>query len=127
LFKEGMVSAYDLAQTLVTALQTVDTVAMVDIETRDSMYALAGFKLVENNRPMSATEMRVLRGFDVGRALTGSFTRTPQGALLRVSQVDLKADGGYSTINTAEQPVMEDSKNSLREAAAACVRELFGP
>ncbi len=126
IFKQQILSSYDLAQTIVTALQEVDTLTVIDIETRDSMYALAGLLLIENNRPISALEMRVLRGFDVGIVVTGTLERNGQGALLTLCNSRLRVDGTFDVVSRVHEQLEEDSKVQLREAAFGCIRRLYG-
>lgn len=126
LFHEKMLSSYDAAQTIVGLMQRVDTLAVVDIETRDAMFAKAGFALVENDRAMSDIEMRILRAFDIGLVIQGSFVRIAEGARLHLEVVRLHGAGDYSVLQTAQETITSDSKEAFRLAVTACTRKLFG-
>lgn len=125
LFKERTITSYDLVQTIVGTMQHVDTLVTVDIETRDSMFALAGFQLAENDRGTSQLEMRVLRGFDVSTMITGTLSFSRSTAMLTLSFAALNPDGTYQVLHSASQEFTTDSKTALREAADQAVRKLF--
>lgn len=126
LFKEHTIASYDAAITIVELLQSVDTLVVVDIDTRDAMFATAGFHLVDNDRAPSDIEMRVLRGFDIGRMITGNLVRKQNGMQLTLSNASLLIDGSYRIDASATVPVANDTKLALRDAVENAVHRLFG-
>jgi len=124
LFDDRTVVSYDMVINLVHELQASPLLTIVDLDTRDSMFAMGGMLLIENDRPVSNTELRILRLFDVQHIITGSFTRDRQGALLRLHWCRIEADGRYTIERTAEQRVTEDSAVKAREAVLEAAREV---
>ena len=124
LFESKTVVSFDLAINLVHELQAQKRVTVVDLETRDSMFAKGGLFLIENNRPVSNTELRILSAFDVRQVIIGSFKRTEQGALLSLKWCAVEADGRYTVQREAKEVVAEDSAEALRNALKAALAVL---
>lgn len=125
LFEDRTVVSYDLAINLVHELQSAPYLTVVDLDTRDSMFAMGGLMLIENDRPVSNSELRILRLFDVQHVITGSFTRDGKGALLRLHWCRIEPDGRYTIERSAERRVAEDSAVQAREAVLACVGDVL--
>ncbi len=126
IFEDRTVVSYDLAINLVHALHERSSLTVIDLDTRDSMYALGGLYLVENDRPVSNSELRILRLFDVQTVVTGSLTRDEQGAVLRLHWCRIEPDGRYTVQETATLRVASDSLTDLRRLVLECASEL-GP
>ncbi len=125
LFEDRTVVSYDMAINLVHELQSAPYLTVVDLDTRDSMFAMGGLMLIENDRPVSNSELRILRLFDVHHIITGAFTRDQKGALLRLHWCRIEPDGRYTIERSAERRVMEDSAVQAREAVLEAVREII--
>ena len=125
LFKERTVSSYDLAQTIVHSLQSHKNYTTVDIETRDSMFAMAGFYLVENYHRVATEELRILRLFDIRRVITGTFERTMEGAKLELMLCSIADNDTYSVIKSESLVIKSDSKDAFQKAVDATVQKLM--
>jgi len=126
IFEDRTVVSYDLAINLVHALHERPSLTVIDLDTRDSMYALGGLYLVENDRPVSNSELRILRLFDVQTVVTGSLTRDEQGAMLRLHWCRIEPDGRYTVQKSASRRITSDALIDLIEAVLECASEL-GP
>lgn len=124
LFEDRTVTSYDMVINLVHDLQSHPDLTVVDLDTRDSMFAMGGMMLIENDRAVSNTELRILRLFDVQHIIMGSFTRDGKGALLRLHWCTIEPDGRYTIERTAERRINEDSIVEARKAVLACVKDV---
>lgn len=125
LFDENTVVSYDMVQTIVHRLHDVDSLTVIDIETRDSMYAMGRLYLVENDRAITGNEIRIFLGFDVSHVITGTFARVKEGARLTLFASNVDPSGSLTVARSATRIVKKDTKDSMREAVTACVDELF--
>lgn len=125
LFDENTVVSYDMAQTIVHHLHDHDSLVVVDIETRDTMYAMGRLYLVENDRAISRTELRILRGFDVAHVITGTFERVPEGGRLTLYASHIDRAISFTVNRSATRLVTKDTVEAMREAVMACIDELF--
>lgn len=126
LFREKVAASFDVASTIVAALRRHDTLTVIDMETRDSIYAMAGLFMVENYNPASATELKILKGFEVTRLITGLCERIRGGAGLRITHNELLQDATYSPLGKAEVIIPTDSKVALQDGVRFCLKNLYG-
>jgi len=124
LFENRTVVSFDVAATIVNGLQGRAEYTMIDVETRDEMYAKAGMLLVENDRASSFSDMRILRLFEVELIVTGSFERIVGGAKLTLQLRRIEPDGRYTVLGTSSQLVTADSLLELRKATSEALRQL---
>lgn len=127
LFKEKVTVSYDAVQTVAHALQDLDRYTVTDIETRDSMYALAGMFLVENYNSATATELKILRMFEVKDIITGSITKSGNEAVIELSLNRIKENDTVHRLKSASVTLTKDSKVALREALHEALTGLLGP
>lgn len=126
IFREKVAASYDVASTIVAALRRHDSLTVIDMETRDSIYAMAGLFMVENYNPASATELKILKGFEVTRLITGLCERIRGGAGLRITHNELKSDASYSPLAKADVIIPTDSKVALQDGVRFCLKNLYG-
>lgn len=125
LFKAPPVVSYDIVQTVVHALQDHQDVIVVDVETRDSMYATGGLYLIENNKPLANTELRILRLFEVDLAISGSFKQLMNKAVLELQLLAIQEDGSYRTLKASLKDVDNDTTSDLRGMVVEALEELL--
>lgn len=125
-FKEKVPASYDIVQTAVAALRYRDDYTVVDTDSRDSMYAKGGLHFVENYNPVTPTELKILRAFDIGTILTGRYERIAEGARLTMFLQSVESNGSLKTNRTGTSLVEVDSKLALQDAVRACLRQIFG-
>ncbi|MBU3741007.1 MAG: hypothetical protein FGM24_01855 [Candidatus Kapabacteria bacterium] len=125
IFKQKVAVSYDIAQMIAHGLADADRYTVVDIETRDTMYAMLGLHLTENYNQVSAIELQQLSRFDVTHLVTGTVQRTEKGAVLTLSLNAIKPDERYSQIRSIERLVSADTKLAVREAVQDALTELL--
>jgi hypothetical protein len=111
----------------VAALRRHDSLTVIDMETRDSIYAMAGLFMVENYNPASASELKILKSLEVTRIITGVCERIRGGAGLRITHNELLQDATYSPLTKAEVIIPTDSKVALQDGVRFCLKNLYGP
>lgn len=124
LINEKIAASYDAVLITVQALQQNPRITAVDMETRDSIYALAKMYLTENYNPVSATELGTLRAFDIRHLVVGSVTRVQGGAELVMSLNWIDDDGSYAPLSSTKRMLTVDSKDMLRDMVLDAVKEL---
>ncbi|MDZ4745433.1 MAG: hypothetical protein SGJ05_05470 [bacterium] len=124
LIKEKISASYDAVLVAVEALQSNPRITAVDMETRDSIYALAKMYLVENYNPVSKTELGTLRAFDMRNIVMGRVTRVQGGAELVMTMNWINDDGSYVPLATATRMLTVDSKEMLRDMVSEATKEL---
>ncbi len=127
LFRGSTLVSYDLAQTVVHELQDRDNLTIVDLDTRDSMYALAGLLMIANDRPVANTELRIMRLFAIDHIVIGTFTRESDGAALMLQWCSVEPDGSYSVLEESRAHVAEDTVSDVRGAVVECLAKLLPP
>lgn len=125
LFKEKTVSSYDLAQNIVFHLTDNPDFTILDIDSRDTMFATAGLYLVANDRPVSSTEIQVLRLFEVSSVIIGSLERIPEGARLTLMHCRINTNDTYTSLRSAFAVITEDTKGAFHKAIEECMGRLF--
>ncbi|HLP28744.1 MAG TPA: hypothetical protein VK147_08890 [Candidatus Didemnitutus sp.] len=126
IMREKIAASYDAVSTIVAAMRQSAEISVVDIESRDSIYALAGLYMVENYNPLSRSELTILKGFEVTHVITGRFERKKGGAELTLIYNEIKPDASYTPIKKAQFMVAVDSKLAFQDGVRACLRKLFG-
>jgi len=125
IFREKISASYDIALTIVSSLRTNSTYTVIDLDTRDSIYALAGLFMVENYNVASRTELTTLKAFDVKMMISGKLERERGGAELTLVLNEIQADASYTPMKRASVLVRVDSKLAIQDGVRACLRELF--
>jgi hypothetical protein len=126
LFKEKVSASYDAAQIIVEALRDTKDLVMIDLDTRDSIFAKARLYMIENYNPTTTAELKILSAFEVSRILTGKVERVMNGAVLTLNYQQIQQDYKLQEIARAEVVLQEDSKEHLKKAVRTCLGKLFG-
>lgn len=125
LFSEKVTVSYDVVETIVHECSNDSTRTIVDVETRDAIYAQSGLYMVENYNPISENELGILARFEVQFFITGTLRRTDKGALLELQYSRLGPDATLIPLLKSSVPISTDSKVALRDAVRVAVRQLF--
>lgn len=126
LFKQKVAVSYDIAQMIAHGLANASKFTVVDIETRDTMYAMLGLHLTENYNQVSAIELQQLGRFEVTHLVTGTLQRTVQGAVLTLTLNRITANERFTPLRSVEDVITEDTKVALRATVERAVARLFG-
>lgn len=114
--KGKILASYAAVISATHALAALPGVVVVDVDTRDSMYALSGYYMVENYNPITATECVILYQFGVEYVLSGVFLGTERGTILTI---ELGKIGGNKRIQpvTSRQAVINSFLQQEMEEA----------
>lgn len=125
LFKEKVAVSYDIVQNIVHDMAASDRITVMDVETRDTIYAMFGLHLTENYNQVSGLEISHLRKLEVTHLITGALQRSTGGAILRLSWNRLEPNDRYTSLSTVSESITSDSKEDLRKAVSRAVARLF--
>lgn len=125
-FKEKVPASFDIVQTAVAALRYQDDYTVVDIDSRDSMYAKGGLHFVENYNTVTPTELKILRAFDIVTLVTGRYERVRDGGRLTLFLQSIEPSGSLKTLKSGSTLVEVDSKLALQDGVRSCLRQIFG-
>lgn len=126
IFKEKILASYDAAQITVAALQDRDDITMVDVDTRDSMYARERLYMVEPYNPTNRSERYILRSFEVTHLVAGTISRTADGAECSISLQKINDHWEVETVKTGATTVTKDTRSALQDAVRESLRKIFG-
>ncbi len=125
LFRQKVVTSYDAVLTVIDTARFHPRVVVCDVDTRDSLYARAGWIEPENYNPPSPVELALLARMGVEYIVSGSFERCLEGGQLRLELYRLSLDGEHCRteyLGRAEGLIAEDSVPTFR----SLVRQLAG-
>ncbi|MFM8472701.1 MAG: hypothetical protein ACKOBV_04145 [Candidatus Kapaibacterium sp.] len=129
-FDKHTVAAYDAVVNVFDTLKNSSEVVCYDIDSRDSVFALFRLHLIENDQAPNATELDALHRLEVEYYVTGTCTRTAEGAEMSLSLARIRPGGSYAVLRTVKTVLREDTIVSFRAAvrslATRLVREQFG-
>jgi hypothetical protein len=126
LFKDKIAVSYDIVETIVHECANDSLRTVVDVESRDVMYASAGLYMTENYNPITETELGILAKYEVGFYITGTLTRNEKGATLNLQYSRLGPNMTMIPLLRSSVPVTTDSKVAIRDAVRVAVRQMFG-
>lgn len=127
LFKEQEVTSYDAVQTIAEIISAVDSITLVDIETRDTMLARANLMMVTNNHPTTSDELKVFYAFGITWVISGICTFTADAFTLQLSATTF-GKGKSEPLASVERQYNTDTKvawrNAIVEVAELLVKAL---
>lgn len=126
LFKEKVPASYDAALIIVEAMRDNENVIVIDLDTRDSIFAKARLFMVENYNPTTPTELNVLSAFEVSHIVVGTVDRVRGGAVCTLAYNEITDKKTLRLVKRAESVIKEDSKTALKESVRKCLTKLFG-
>ncbi|MGA2297474.1 MAG: hypothetical protein ABSG15_08005 [FCB group bacterium] len=124
LYSKRVVISYDLVESIFEAIRDNPHYAVYDTPTRDSVYALFNFAYVENYRPPSIDELKVLDKFEVKMYISGIFRRVNKGAELELYLSIIDKDH-LNIINTVKGMLLHDNIDELRILAKDLAKRLL--
>jgi len=125
LFKEKVPASYDAAQLIVEALRGCDDVTLIDLDTRDSIFAKARLFMIENYNATTAAELNVLSAFEISHLVSGTIERIRGGAICTLSFDEITPQKTLRQIKRAEGVVAVDSKAALKDGVREALQKLF--
>lgn len=126
LFKEKVPASYDAAQIIVEAMRDNESIVVVDLDTRDSIFAKARLFMIENYNPTTPAELNVLSAFEVSHLISGTIDRVRGGAVCALAYDEITEKKTLQRIKRVESVITEDSKTALKDSVRKCLAKLFG-
>jgi hypothetical protein len=126
LFKDKITVSYDMVETIIHECANDSNRTIIDVESRDAMYAVGGLYMTENYNPITETELGILSRYEADFVITGSLVRTDKGATLNLQHNRLGPNLVLIPLLRSSVPVATDSKTAIRDAVRVAVRQLYG-
>jgi hypothetical protein len=97
----------------------------VDLDTRDSVYALKQIYGVENHIPPTQTELRMLYDVGLNYGITGLVEKTQDGAELTLTLQEITSTGTLKRVKSLTAGFSEDSLEGFKKTATKLLRRLL--
>lgn len=125
IFQNNEVNSFYGLQVLFEAASTLKHVIPIDLDTRDSIYAMKQIYLVENHVRPTQTELKLL--FDVGLnyGITGLVEKTQDGAELTLTLNEITAKGALKRVKSLTAGFTDDSLEGFKKTATKLLRRLL--
>ncbi len=120
------VTAYDAMQTIFLAAKDHPLYVPLDVDTRDSVYALANLYDVENANPPNVVELRALYQLEIRHCLMSELTQETKDALsLGMKLCEITADGNLRLLREEKLAVDGDRVKDLQRALTKITRKIL--
>jgi len=124
LYLDKVVSSFAAMETIYDLIKYSDDYVIYDTETRDTVYKLFNFHIVENYSHPSNHEIRALYQMAVDYYIAGSLDKTKEGANLTLGLYAVTADG-LKLIKSEKESFNDDSRMVFLEQVSRATRRLF--
>lgn len=125
LFEDALATSYSGILAAITGAQQAPAYVVLDIDTRDSIYAHFRLYEPEPGMPPSKEELAALDYFGVDAIISGSLKRTVDGAVLELRLMRIRPNGTVAEVARVERTLTDDSRVAYLEAIARAARELL--
>ncbi len=120
------VVAYDAMQTIFLAAKDHPLYVPLDVDTRDSVYALANLYDVENANPPNVLELKVLYQLDIRQCIMSELTlETRDDIVLKMKFCEIMPDGNLRLLREEKTMLAGDKVSDLQKALAKTTRKLL--
>lgn len=125
IFESRIPVSFELVTYLTELLLTSKSAAVLDIDTRDTLYGRSNLYFVENYQDPTSLELSILSSIGVERVISGKMLPSIGGGTrLELTMSSLSKDQ-VGTIAKVQTVIAEDDKKSLLEAAKNALTELL--
>ena len=125
IFQNNEVNSYYGLQVLFEAASNLKHVIPIDLDTRDSVYALKQVYGVENHIRPTQTELKILYDVGLTYGITGLVEKTQDGAELTLTLQEITQKGGLKRIRSLTAGFSEDSLEGFKKTAMKLLRRLL--
>jgi hypothetical protein len=123
IFEKKMTVSYEACESMMQVCDAQNDICAYDLQSRDSIYAMFGYHLVENYHLPTTIELEALNKLEVDYFLTGWVQRNKDGAYLEILLYKLNGKGKIMTLVKSDNATI--SKDDLKEFQAV-VKNLSG-
>ncbi len=124
IYLEKEVNSYAAVETIYDIIKYSKSYVVYDIETRDTVYKLFGFHIVENYTQPSTHEIKALYQMAVDYYVAGSLNMSDSGAELVLGIYSITKEG-LKPIKTEKESFVDDSRMVLLEHIIRATKRLF--
>lgn len=125
IFQDNEVNSFYALQLLFESANSLKHVIPIDLDTRDSVYAIKQIYGVENYVQSSKEELKVL--FDIGfvYAINGNIEKTPDGAELTLTLSEITSQSTLKKVKSLTAGYSDDSMEGFKKTAIKLLRRLL--
>jgi hypothetical protein len=120
IFNNSVISSYEYLEDIYSAVSNSNDWLVYDIESRDALYSLFNYYLVENDKLPSYNEIAALYRFGIKYYITGLIERNTYGVKFSLF-LNMAENGNTSTVKTVSKQQYDnnlpDAKNIIKELA----------
>jgi hypothetical protein len=129
-FDKRTVAAFDAVVNVFDTLKNSAHVVCLDVDSRDSIYALFKLYVPENDAAPSFAELDALHRLEIEYYITGTCTKTDTGADITLSLARINKGGTYTVVRSVQSVLTDDNivqfRAVVRGLAGRLVHEHFG-
>ncbi len=120
------VTGYDAVLTIFQIAKESNKFTVFDMDTRDTIYATSHLEYVENNKPPSVAELKILRDYGITHCITGMVLRNEQNTVLTLQLCAISPTGKLTKVR-AEKGVItdEDSIAEFRQVITRLTKKIL--
>lgn len=124
--QQQSVTGYDAVLTIFQTAKASNKFTVFDMDTRDTIYATSHLEYVENNKPPSVAELKILRDYGITHCITGMVLRNEQNTVLTLQLCSISPTGKLTKVR-AEKGVItdEDSIAEFRQVITRLTRKIL--
>jgi hypothetical protein len=116
LYDKKVVTSYDATEAMFEVVKDYPDFCAYDMASRDSIYAMFNYHIVENYRPPTTFEFDALNKLEVEYYLTGWIQRNKEGANLEILLFKLNGKGKKMTLVKSDSAILpKDDAKEFRE------------
>lgn len=124
--KQKPIVAYDAMQTMFIAAKDHPLYVPLDVDTRDSIYALANLYEVENENPPNVLELRVLFQVEIRTCLMAKLTQENETDLsLEMKLCEILSDGNLRLLRQEKSMLSGDKLADLRKGIQRLTKKIL--
>lgn len=124
--KQQPVNGYDAVLTIFQTAKTSNKFTAFDMDTRDTIYAIEQLEYVENNKPASLVELKILYKYGITHCIVGSLIRSEKGTILTLQLCELSPNGKLTKIRSQRGIISDDDNiGELRQMLTQLTRKIL--
>lgn len=125
IFTKKIISSYDAVEVIFEQVAKHKDYFVYDTDTRDSVYALFGYYVVENYNSPTHAEIDALRKFNVEYVITGDLRRIESGAELKLYLIKIN-ENSVEILKEDKTIVLHDNQEEFRLSLSFLTNKLLG-
>lgn len=125
IFQDNEVNSFYALQVLFEAASSLKHVIPIDLDTRDSVYAIKQIYGVENYVQSTKEELKVLYDVGFAYAITGNIEKTSDGAELTLTLNEITSQSSLKKVKSLTAGFSDDSLEGFKKTATKLLRRLL--